>query len=61
MMFFKKGSRSRGEDLNRKVERYKRWWQDRREDGSPGRSDSSKKTTDEGKPFDSSFVYYEEG
>jgi hypothetical protein len=61
MMFFKKGNRNRGEDLNRKVEKYKRWWQDRTQDGPLDRSDSSKKATEKGKPFDSSFVYYEEG
>ncbi|UCB51784.1 MAG: hypothetical protein JSV10_07295 [Candidatus Zixiibacteriota bacterium] len=60
-MFFKKGNRNRGEDLNRKVEKYKRWWQDRSQDGPSGSSNSSKKTTEDGKPFDSSFVYYEEG
>ena len=61
MMFFKKVNRSRGEDLNRKVEKYKRWWQDRGQGGSPGASDSRKKIVEDGKPFDSSFVYYEEG
>lgn len=60
-MFFKKRNRNRGEDLNRKVEKYKRWWQDRGQDGSSAPSSSSKKTTEEGQPFDSSFVYYEEG
>jgi hypothetical protein len=61
MMFFKKSNRNRGEDLNRKVEKYKRWWQDRGRGGSPGQSDSPKKIAEDGKPFDSSFVYYEEG
>jgi hypothetical protein len=60
-MFFKNRNRDRGEDLNRKVEKYKRWWQDRGQDGSLRRSNSPKKTTDDGKPFDSSFVYYDEG
>jgi hypothetical protein len=60
-MFFKKGNRNRGEDLNRKVEKYKRWWQDRGQGGSPGPSGSPKKIAEDGKPFDSSFVYYEEG
>ena len=60
-MFFKKGNRNRGEDLNRKVEKYKRWWKDRGQGGCPETSSSHKKIDEEGKPFDSSFVYYEEG
>ena len=60
-MFFKKSNRNRGEDLNRKVEKYKKWWQDRGQGGSPEQSDSPKKIAEDGKPFDSSFVYYEEG
>jgi hypothetical protein len=60
-VFFKKANRGRGEDLNRKVEKYKKWWQDRGQGSSPEQADSAKKVAEDGKPFDSSFVYYEEG
>jgi hypothetical protein len=58
-MFFKNRSKSR-EDLNRKVERYKRWWQDSPADSSLERSKRLKKDKTKGEPFDSSFVYHEE-
>jgi len=60
-MFFKTKNRKKNEDLNRKVERYRRWWQDQSGELPFDGSNSSKKNQPKSKPFDSSFVYYEEG
>jgi hypothetical protein len=60
-VFFKTRNKKRGEDLNRKVERYKRWWQDRTQGFSFEPSNPSEKNKHKQKPFDSSFVYYDEG
>jgi hypothetical protein len=58
-MFFKPKDRSKGEDLNRKVEKFRKWWQDESQDISMDRSNSKKR-----KPYpkssDSSFVYSDE-
>ncbi len=59
-MFFRTKNKNKAEDLNRKVERYKRWWQDQTWDIPCDRSNRSKEKNPQ-KPFDSSFVYYEEG
>jgi len=59
-MFFKTRHKSRGEDLNRKVEKYRKWWQDKAGDSSFNRSGSSEKNKPKGRSFDSSFVYHEE-
>jgi len=60
-MFFKTRNKKRGEDLNRKVEKFRRWWQDQTQDFSFEGSNSSKKNKPQRRSFDSSFVYYEEG
>ncbi|MCK4224682.1 MAG: hypothetical protein KAX39_05845 [candidate division Zixibacteria bacterium] len=59
-MFFKT-KKNRGEDLNQKVEKYRKWWQNQTQAFSFDRSNSSKKNKPNRKSFDSSFVYYEEG
>jgi len=59
-MFFKTRNKKRGEDLNRKVEKFRRWWQDETQDFSPARSNPSEENKPNKRPFDSSFVYYEE-
>lgn len=60
-MFFKTRNKKRGEDLDRKVEKFRRWWQDQTQDISSDRSNRSKENKPNKRPFDSSFVYYEEG
>jgi len=60
-VFFKTRNKKRDEDLNRKVEKYRRWWQDQPQDFSFEPSKSSEKNKRKHKPFDSSFVYYDEG
>ncbi|MCK4403938.1 MAG: hypothetical protein KAW02_02495 [candidate division Zixibacteria bacterium] len=60
-MFFKTRDKKRGEDLNRKVEKFRSWWQDQTQDTCLERSSRSSKTKPNKRPFDSSFVYYEEG
>ncbi len=59
-MFFKNRNKKRGEDLNQKVEKFRRWWHDQTQDLSYEKSNRSKKSHSNTKPFDSSFVYYEE-
>jgi hypothetical protein len=58
-MFFKSKNKRKGEDLNRKVEKFRKWWQDESQNISRDRSGSGKH-----KPFpkssDSSFVYSDE-
>ena len=58
-MFFKSKNRSKGEDLNRKVEKFRKWWQDESQDISMDRS-NSKKHKPYPKSSDSSFVYSDE-
>ncbi len=58
-MFFKPKDRSKGEDLNRKVEKFKKWWQDQSQDISMDRSNSKKHKPNE-RSSDSSFVYSDE-
>jgi hypothetical protein len=58
-MFFKPKDRNKGEDLNRKVERFRKWWQDASQDVSLDRS-NSKKQKPHPKSSDSSFVYSDE-
>ena len=58
-MFFKSKDKNKGEDLNRKVERFRKWWQDETQDASPDRS-GSKKHKSYPKSSDSSFVYSDE-
>ncbi|KPL01221.1 MAG: hypothetical protein AMJ91_00785 [candidate division Zixibacteria bacterium SM23_73_3] len=60
-MFFKSRNKKRGEDLNRKVEKFRRWWQDEPQNLSLERSNRSKGNKSTTRSFDSSFVYYEEG
>jgi hypothetical protein len=60
-MFFKTRNRKRGEDLNRKVEKYRRWWQDQPSESSLDGSEPSEKGKPKQRPLDSSFVYHEEG
>jgi hypothetical protein len=56
-MFFKSKDKDRPEDLNHKVEKYRRWWQDQTRDLSFKRSRSSKKSKRDERSSDSSFVY----
>jgi hypothetical protein len=67
-MFFKNKKKERSEDLNQKVSKYQKWWQDQTEEISVNRSNSKKskkssgsclKTARKKKPSDDSFVYYE--
>jgi hypothetical protein len=60
-MFFKTKNKNRGEDLNRKVEKYRKWWQDQPAASSFERSGSPEKKKPKERPFDSSFVYHEDG
>lgn len=56
-MFFKPKNKNKGEDLNQKVEKYRRWWQDQTQDLSFDRSSSSNKSKKNERSSDSSFVY----
>ena len=58
-MFFKPKDKSKGEDLNRKVEEFKKWWQDQSQNVSTERSDLKKDKSSE-RSSDSSFVYSDE-
>jgi hypothetical protein len=67
-MFFKNKKKEHSEDLNQKVSKYQKWWQDQTEEVSVNRSNSRKnkkssesclKTAQKQKPSDDSFVYYE--
>ncbi|KPL05270.1 MAG: hypothetical protein AMJ73_01545 [candidate division Zixibacteria bacterium SM1_73] len=67
-MFFKNKKRKYKEDLNQKVSRYQRWWQDQTEESSQSKSNFKKnkkssgsclKAGEERKALDDSFVYYE--
>lgn len=58
-MFFKPKDKGKVEDLNRKVEKFRKWWQDESQDISMDRS-SSKKHKPYPKSSDSSFVYSDE-
>jgi hypothetical protein len=58
-MFFKPKSKSKGEDLNRKVEKFRKWWQEESPDRSRDRA-SSKKHKPYPQASDSSFVYSDE-
>jgi len=60
-MFFKTRNKKRGEDLNRKLENFRRRWQNRPQDLSFEPSNRSKENKSKRRPLDSSFVYYEEG
>ena len=67
-MFFKNKKKKYQQDLNQKVSKYQKWWQDRTEElpfsgsnfkknkKSPG---SPLKGGDEKKAWDDSFIYYE--
>jgi hypothetical protein len=59
-VFFKNRRKERGEDLNRKVEKFRQWWQDETPDLSPKRQDAARENRPDREPSDSSFVYYEE-
>jgi hypothetical protein len=56
-MLFKPKNKNKSEDLNRKVEKYRRWWQDQTQEVSGEGSNSSKKDKRKEKSSDSSFVY----
>jgi hypothetical protein len=62
-MFFKNRKKEHSEDLNQKVSKYQKWWQDQTEELSFKRSNSQKKDGSCSKatrrPSDDSFVYYE--
>jgi len=67
-MLFKNKKKNKSEDLNQKVSKYQKWWQDQTEEISLGRSNSKKNKKSPGsclkagngrKPSDDSFVYYE--
>jgi hypothetical protein len=60
-VFFRNRRRERDEDLDRKVEKFQRRWKDRRGDLDLDRSTGSKDQGGNRKPYDASFVYYEEG
>jgi hypothetical protein len=60
-VFFRNRRREKGENLDRKVEKFERRWKDGREDLGFGRSNGSRDERVNRKPYDSSFVYYEEG
>lgn len=68
-MFFKNKKKKDQEDLNQKVSKYQKWWQDQTEELSFSRSNSKKNKKSSGsclkaipqrKSSDDSFVYYEE-
>lgn len=67
-MFFKNRKKEKQEDLNQKVSKYQKWWQDQTEEHSFGGSSSKKnkkspgsgvKAAEKQRPSDGSFVYYE--
>jgi hypothetical protein len=58
-MFFKPKDKNQSEDLNRKVEEFKKWWQDQSQSVSTERSDFKKNKSSE-RSSDSSFVYSDE-
>lgn len=60
-MFFRSRRRDKAEDLNRKVEKFRRWWQEGTGDLTSGGSNRSRESKPDRKASDSSFVYYEEG
>jgi hypothetical protein len=60
-VFFRNRRPEKGEDLNRKVEKFERRWKDGRGDLDFDRSTGSKDEAANRKPYDSSFVYYDEG
>jgi hypothetical protein len=61
-MFFKNKKKNSEEDLNQKVCKYQRWWQDQTEE-APLRGSNSKKDKLKGgkeqKSWDDSFVFHE--
>jgi hypothetical protein len=59
-MFFRNRRKERGEDLNRKVESYRKWWQEGTGDLNFQRSNRPKDKADDRRASDSCFVYYEE-
>jgi hypothetical protein len=60
-MLFRTREKNKSEDLNRKVEKFRKWWQDETGDSSIERSGGSRENGAQRQPSDSSFVYYEEG
>jgi hypothetical protein len=67
-MFFKNKREKHQEDLNQKVSKYQKWWQDQTEEPSLSRSnlkknrkspESHQKAGQKQKAWDDSFVYYE--
>jgi len=60
-VFFRNRRKDTGDDLNRKVEKFRKRWQERRSHLSSNRSDGPTEDGVDRKAFDSSFVYYEEG
>ena len=67
-MFFKTKKKKYQQDLNQKVSKYQKWWQDQTEELPFGRSNVKKtksfpgsrvKAGGEQKTLDDSFVYYE--
>lgn len=60
-MFFRNRRREKGENLDRKVEKFERRWKDGRGDLGFDKSTGSRDDGVNRKPYDSSFVYYEEG
>lgn len=67
-MFFKNRKKKCQEDLNQKVCKYQRWWQDQTEESPPSRSNFKKnkksprsdlKREKDQKILDDSFVYFE--
>lgn len=55
-MFFKRKDKGKSEDLNHKVEKFKKWWQDQSQNASTERSNFKKNKSSE-RSSDSSFVY----
>jgi hypothetical protein len=59
-MFFRSRRKVRGEDLNRKVESFRKWWQEGTGDLSFQKAERPKEKGHDRRASDSSFVYYEE-
>jgi hypothetical protein len=59
-MFSKRKNKNKGEDLNQRMEKFKKWWQDQTQDLSRDRSNSSKINKRNDKSCDSCFVYNDE-
>jgi hypothetical protein len=59
-MLFRPKNKNKGEDLNHKVEKFKKWWQDQTQDLSRDRSNSSKIDKRNERSCDSCFVYDDE-